>query len=86
MSQGQFDKAYVDGEQLLTSDASALTIVQNLLTEVAIAEDQLATAELYVDTLQKFDAVANMYSPWAIELQLRLAKAANKPKEAIAIR
>ena len=26
-----------------------------------------------------------MYSPWAIDSQLRLAKAANKPKEAIAV-
>ena len=85
MSQGQFDKAYVDGEQLLTSDFSALTIVLNLLTQVAIADHQLATAQLYVDTLLKFDAVFNMYSPWAIDSQPRLAKAANKPKEAIAI-
>ncbi|KMO52955.1 XRE family transcriptional regulator [Lacticaseibacillus rhamnosus] len=85
LSQGQFDKAYVDGEQLLTSDFSALTIVLNLLTQVAIADHQLATAQLYVDTLLKFDAVFNMYSPWAIDSQLRLAKAANKPKEAIAI-
>lgn len=85
LSQGQFDKAYVDGEQLLTSDFSALTIVLNLLTQVAIADHQLATAQLYVDTLLKFDAVFNMYSPWAIDSQLRLAKAANKPKEAIAV-
>lgn len=51
LSQGQFDKAYVDGEQRFTSDSSALTIVLYLLTVVLFADVQLATAVLYVDTL-----------------------------------
>ena len=85
LSRGQLDKAYVDGEQLLTIDLSALSIVLNLLTQVAIADHQLATAQLYVDTLLKFDAIFNMYSPWVTDSQLRLAKAANRPKEAIAV-
>lgn len=84
-SQGQLHKAYVHGTQLLTSDFSALTLVLNLLTQVALADHQLATAQLYVDTLLKLHAVFNMYSPWAIHSQLRLAKAANKPKTALAL-
>lgn len=75
---------YVAGEQLLLADFSALLIVLNLLTLLAIADHQLATAQLYVELLLCLAAVFNKPSPWAIASQHSLAMPANKPMLPIA--
>ena len=75
LSEHEFDAA----EKQLQNLPSETVAYQALKLKLQLSQGQ------FVDTLLKFDAVFNMYSPWAIDSQLRLAKAANKPKEAIAI-
>ncbi|BAN74899.1 MULTISPECIES: helix-turn-helix domain-containing protein [Lacticaseibacillus] len=85
LKRGQLAEAYVEGEKLLGCDYGALGQVLGLLTQVAIADHQLATAEEYVKVAKALDQALHMNSPFVIETELQLAEATKDAKRAVAV-
>lgn len=85
LKRGQMAEAYVEGEKLLGSDYGALGQVLDLLTQVAIADHQLATAEEYVKLAQALGQALPMNNPFLIDTELQLAKVTKDAKRAVAV-
>ncbi|KLI76757.1 MULTISPECIES: helix-turn-helix domain-containing protein [Lacticaseibacillus] len=85
LKRGQLTEAYVEGEKLLGSDYGALGQVLDLLTQVAIADHQLATAEEYVKVAKALDQAIHMNSPFVIDTELQIAKATKDVKRVVAV-
>ncbi|QVI33822.1 transcriptional regulator [Lacticaseibacillus chiayiensis] len=85
LKRGQLSEAYVEGEKLLGSDFGALGQVLDLLSQVAIADHQLATAEEYAKLAKALNQVLPMSNPFLIDTELQLAKATKDVKRAVAV-
>lgn len=85
LQRGQHKDAYISGEKLLGTGLGAVSLILNVLTQVGLADHQLAVAKRYADMSQKIDNLIPISNPYTLEAQLKVAEASNDPNQAVTI-
>ena len=85
LQRGQLMDAYISGEKLLGTGLGAVSLILNVLTQVGLADHQLAVAKRYADMSQKIDNLIPISNPYTLEAQLKVAEASNDPNQAVTI-